>query len=506
LSSDRVQVEPKILCNGHFISFQRHPHPIHALLLNNGLIEKIYLHKERLPHHVKKIDLNGNYVAPGFIDSHTHLIARGIELQRIDLEGCRSLDNCLERLRSGLHKEDEVVFGSNWDESAWDTPQLDILNRYTLDKISKRRPVIMRRICGHFAVVNTKALQLIPKKWKIINRKNGHLYEDAALNLDRIFPIGNSGLERAIELGSAEATAKGITSIHEITNPQRFRLLHKVHRNRGLKIRCAAYIKSQYLEDILASGMSSGFGNEMLRFAGIKVYLDGSVGARTAAFKQFYEKMRTRGMILLSIQELGTIIKTANDNGIQLMIHAIGDRAVAHALKAFKKHISKSNPLRHRLEHVEKLDSSSIRHMAEMNMVASMQPNFVKRWQQPGGLYEQYLGKRYKEMNCFRRLLEAGIKVIFGSDCMPLGPLYGIQGALTHPFPCGRLDPIDAFRLYTQEPAFATFEEDKKGAIEAGRFADLVVLDKNPLTEKNLDTIKIVMVFVGGRIVYRKKC
>jgi len=499
-------VEPTILCNAHFISFRKHPHRIHAILIHNGLIEKIYLHRERLPRHVKKIDLNGNYVIPGFIDSHTHLIARGIELQRIDLEDCRSLDDCLEKLRSGLRKEDEVVFGSNWDESTWNTPRLDILNRYTLDKISKRRPVIMRRICGHFAAANTKALHLIPKKWRMVNRKNGHLYEDAALNLDKIFPVDNSALERAIELGIAEATAKGITSIHEITNPQRFRLLQMVQRNRGLKIRFAAYIKSKYLGDVLSSGMSSGFGNEMLRFAGIKVYLDGSVGARTAAFMRSYERIRTRGTILLSIQKLSNIIKTANDNGIQLMIHTIGDRAVAHALKAFKKHIGKSNPLRHRLEHVEKLDSSSIRHMAAMNMIASMQPNFVKRWQQPGGLYEQYLAERYREMNCFRRLLDAGIKVIFGSDCMPLGPLYGIQGALTHPSPCGRLDLIDAFRMYTQEPAFATFEEDKKGTIDTGRFADLVILDKNPLTERNLDTIKIVIVFVGGRIVYRKQC
>lgn len=499
-------MEPIILCNGHFITFQKKPHRIHALLLDNGLIAKIYSRRERLPQYIQKVDLKGNYVIPGFIDSHTHLIARGIELQRINLESCRSLEHCLEKLHSGLNKENDVVFGSNWDESTWNTPQLKLLNRFTLDRISKRKPVIMRRICGHFAVANTKALYHIPKKWRIVNRKNGYLYEDVVLNLDRIFPVENSVLERAIELGIAEALAKGITSIHEITNPQRFRFLQMVQRKGGLKIRCAAYIQSKHLSDVLPSGMSSGLGNDMLRFAGTKVYLDGSVGARTAAFARCYEKMRTRGTILLPIQGLRTLIKIANDNGIQLMIHAIGDRAVTHALRAFKKQNGTSNELRHRLEHVEKLDSSSIREMAEMNLIASMQPNFVKRWQQPGGLYEQYLAERYKEMNCFRRLLDAGVKVIFGSDSLPPGPLYGIQGALTHPSPCGRLNMIDALRLYTQEPAFATFEEDKKGTLDIGKFADLVVLNKNPLREKNLDTIKTVFVFVGGRIVYRTQC
>ncbi len=499
-------MEPTVLCNAHFITFHRHPRRIYALLLNNGLIEQIYSRKELIPKGVKKIDLHGNYVIPGFIDSHTHLIARGIELQRIDLGKCRSLDVCLEKLHAAARGSDSVVFGSNWDQSAWNEPLPINADRYTLDRISKRKPVVMRRICGHFAIVNTKALHCIPKKWKNIDWENGYLYEDAALNLNEIFQIDDATLKKAIDISAAEATAKGITSVHEIMNPRRLRLLQKVQREKGLKLRFAAYIKSKYLADVVSSGMSSGFGNDMLTFAGIKVYVDGSIGARTAAFKKPYEKTNKRGMILLSIPRLRSIIQTANDNGIQLMVHAIGDRAVTHTLKAFIKHIDKSNPLRHRLEHLEKLDSWSIRTMSNMNMIASMQPNFVRRWQQPGCMYEQYLAARYREMNCFRKILDAGIRVVFGSDCMPVGPLYGIQGAIEHPFSCGRLESTDALRLYTKDAAFATFEEDRKGTIDTGKFADLVVLSKNPLTEKNVDMIKIIMVFVGGKIVYKTTC
>ncbi len=499
-------MEPAVLCNAHFITFHRHPRSIHALLLRNGLIAQVYSRKELIPNGIKKIDLKGNYVIPGFIDSHTHLIARGIELQRIDLGKCRSLDDCLEKLRAAARGRSKLVFGSNWDQSAWEKSLLDKVNRYTLDRISKRKAVVMRRICGHFAVVNTTALHRLPTKWKYIDRENGYLYEDAALSLNEIFQLGDETLEKAIEIGTAEATAKGITSVHEITNPRRFRLLQIMQRRKRLKVRFAAYIKSKYLADVVSSGMSSGLGNHLVMFAGIKIYLDGSVGARTAAFAKSYKKMNTRGRILLSIPRLRSIIKIANDNGIQLMIHTLGDRAVAHALTAFNKNIAKSNPLRHRLEHVEKLDNWSIRAMSHMNIIASMQPNFVRRWQQPGGLYEQYLAERYKEMNCFKKLLDAGVKVIFGSDSMPVGPLYGIQGAVEHPFPCGRLEPIDALRMYTEDAAYATFDEYRKGTIDVGKFADLAVLSKNPLTEKNLDTIKIIMVFVGGRIVYINKC
>ena len=277
-----------------------------------------------------------------------------------------------------------------------------------------------------------------------------------------------------------------------------------------MNLRFAIYILSKYLQSILKSGMSSGLGDDFLKLAGIKVFCDGSVGAKTAAMKKPYKGLRTRGKILVSKQKLNSIIKEAEKNGLQLMVHSIGDRTTAEILKVFEKNIKPlssgvKNPLRHRLEHIEILDDASIKKMARMNLIASMQPNFARRWQHPGGLYECYLSKRYKEMNCFRKLYDAGVKVIFGSDCMPLGPLYGIKGAHQHPFSCGRLSRKEAFKMYTKAGAYATFEEGKKGTVEKGKFADLVVLDKNPLKEKNLDDIKILMTIVNGKVMYRRK-
>jgi predicted amidohydrolase YtcJ len=234
----------------------------------------------------------------------------------------------------------------------------------------------------------------------------------------------------------------------------------------------------------------------------MKIYLDGSIGAKTAATILPYQHTRKRGNLLLSMSMVSNFVKRAEEHGIQLMIHAIGDRTIHEALKVFEKNMSSRNVLRHRFEHIEMVDSASVEKIAKMNIIASMQPNFVRQWQMPGGLYEHSLGARYKKMNCFRELVNAGVRVIFGSDCMPLGPLYGIHGAINHPFPCGKLTPFEALRFYTEEGAYATFDEEKKGTIEPGKFADLIVLNKNPLTENNLDNIHVVAVFVNGSQVY----
>jgi hypothetical protein len=162
------------------------------------------------------------------------------------------------------------------------------------------------------------------------------------------------------------------------------------------------------------------------------------------------------------------------------------------------------NPFRHRLEHLEILTDASVADIGCLKIVASMQPNFVERWQNPGGMYHKIIGSRYTRMNCFKSLLNTRAKVLFGSDCMPLGPLYGIRGAVGHPSTCGKLHIADAFRLYTTAGAYGTFDEKKKGKIEPGYFADMVVLDKNPLIEKNLASIRIDSVMVAGGFVYKR--
>lgn len=497
-------MKPALLYNARFVTLQKSTRDITAILLNNGTIDEVFMAGKKLPPAIKKIDLRRNYVIPGFIDSHTHLISRGLELQRIDLGKCSSLRECLEKLRAAVKQDDDVVFGSNWDEWKWPDGQKDQLTKEVLDKISKQKPVIMRRVCGHFAVVNTKALASIPRYWKIVDRKNGFLFEDVVNNLNEIFKPSRDILKKAIDLATTEAHSHGITSVHEIATPERFRVLQEIKRQRGLRQRFAVYIPREYLHEVVSSGLLSGLGDDVLKFAGIKVYIDGAIGAQTAALSKPYRHTNNKGMLLISMKRLTKIIEIAEDSGIQLMIHSIGDRSTHHVVKTLEGSLKKNNRLRHRLEHVEIIDDYSIDAMARINVLASMQPNFVERWQSPGSMYEHYLGTRYRDMNCFKKLLDRGVRVIFGSDCMPMNPLYGVRGAVDHPFRVGRLNPREALRCYTSEAAYATFDEGKKGRIERGGFADLAVLDKNPLRRETVREATVVMTFVHGEVVYKK--
>jgi hypothetical protein len=392
-----------------------------------------------------------------------------------------------------------MVFASNWDESGWQHDERDQLSRKTLDRISRKKPLIMRRVCGHYAVVNTPALRRIDKTWTIVDRQKGLLYENVVLNLNDIFAPSDEMLEKALVLATRKALRLGITSVHEIGNTKRFRLLQKHHKD--LKVRFALYLTHRYHASIIASGLRTGYGNDWLRFAGTKVYIDGAIGARTAALWNTYRKTRQRGRILFSTRRLENLVRSAETHGIQLMIHSIGDRSNDLVLDVLGKNITPGNPLRHRLEHLEILGDKAIQKISRLKIIASMQPNFVRRWQNPGGMYEGIIGSEYISMNSFRSLIKARARVVFGSDCMPLGPLYGIPGAVRHPSLCRRLHISDAFRLYTEAGAYPTFEEKKKGKLEPGYLADLLVLNKDPLEENNLSQLKVKSVMVGGRFV-----
>jgi predicted amidohydrolase YtcJ len=496
LTKNKPPCEVFLLENANCVEFAKRRVAQTSLYLEKGVIKAKISPGNRLPTGIPRIDIKGKYVIPGFIDCHTHLISSGIEMQRLDLSSCRSLDECLQ-LISVQAKTRDLVFASNWDENSWRRDEREKLNRKILDRISRKKPIIMRRICGHYAVVNMPALRHISKNWKIVDRRNGSLYEDAALNLNEIFRPTDEMLEKALSLAAKKALSLGITSVHEISNPRRFRLLQE-HRH-DLQIRFAVYLTLKYHPHVIASGLRSGIGDDWLKFAGTKIYTDGSLGARTAALQRSYVNTHCRGKVLVAERRLNDLVRSAEEHGIQLMIHSIGDRSSALVLRSLRRSIRPGNPLRHRIEHLEILEQPAITDIGRLKIIASMQPNFVRRWQNPGGLYNRLFGSHYLEMNCFKSLIKARAKVVFGSDCMPLGPLYGIAGTVRHPSACGKLDIADAFRLYTEAGAFATFDERKKGKLEPGYFADLVVLNKNPLLEKNLDALKIETVIVGGK-------
>jgi hypothetical protein len=264
----------------------------------------------------------------------------------------------------------------------------------------------------------------------------------------------------------------------------------------------------EYLDGIVKLGLGPGFGDERLRLGPVKIFSDGSIGAGTAALKEPYlGNLREQGILIWSREELEEMVLKAYESDVQLAIHAIGDRAVELVLDCFERANEKEKKtLRHRIEHCEMLSPEQIRRMKEMSIIASMQPNFVGQWGLPGGMYEVRLGKeRTAEMNPFALLKKAGVKLAFGSDCMPFGPLYGVHWAVNAPFPSQKISPEDALKAYTIGGAYASFEEGYKGTIEEGKLADLVVLDGNPFTgPSGIKDMAIQLTIFDGKVVYER--
>jgi predicted amidohydrolase YtcJ len=487
--------ERLILANCQAVDFAKGETRRVHINVDRDKIAKVIPGSTRLVRGIRALDLKGRYVIPGFTDSHAHLMAHGIELQRIDLGKCRSADDCLEKLRN--HRDRPEIFGVNWDESGWVRGKKEDIDRSALDRINPAKPVIMRRVCGHFAIVNTPALKRIGPKWKIVDRKKGYLYEDAALFLNLIFSPSDEMLEKGLDMAMEEALSLGVTSLHEITNIRNFKMFQSL-RSR-LRVRVALYTYWEVLDAVIEAGFQSGIGDNYLKFQGIKIFMDGSIGARTAAMTKPYPGTNNSGKLLVDKERLKKMICKAEKNSLQLIIHSLGDRATETVIRAFEELRVKGDRLRHRIEHLEVVSDRQIERIARLGLYASMQPNFTRRWQQPEGLYEQYLGSGYRKMNPFRKVVAAGIPLVFGSDSMPMGPLFGLTGAIQHPNPSCRLDPARAFGAYTERPAYAVFEEGRIGRIETGMLCDLAVLDRNPLAVSDSSLIKVENVILGGQ-------
>jgi predicted amidohydrolase YtcJ len=410
-----------------------------------------------------------------------------------------------------------VILGYNWDESLWETPRY--ITKHDLDHIATKNPVILIRVCGHLISVNSvtlKQLDLDPDDAGIDRDKESGEMTGVLRDIPvdtRKFQTSVEDLAKAIVEGGRYANSVGVTSVHE--NLYRRQLPYvaeyvKLNKQGKLTVRVYANLEAKLIDLIAGLGVPSGLGNDTFRLGGIKVFTDGSLGAQTAAISQPYlDKPDTDGLMLFDEEDYQFLIKTANELGLQVSTHAIGDRAIELVIRVHEKVSKKelTQKLRHNIIHAELLTAPLIKRVKKLDMLLLMQPNFVHRWGLPNGMYDLRLGsERAKQLNNFRRVLDAGIKVAFGSDCMPMDPIYGIFSAVTHPNPAIKISVEEAIRLYTIDAAFASFEEDRKGSLIPGKLADFVVLSANPfeIASEELKDIKVLATYVGGRCVFSR--
>ncbi len=449
----------------------------------------------------RRIDLAGGTLLPGFIDAHTHLIHWGLRFVRPDLGDTQSLDEALERVSLAHHRlpPGGALLAEGFDDSRWGRPRFP--TRADLDAITTERPVILRRVCGHMAVANTKALSLLPADAST-DPDSGLLVEDAAMGLSRHFPPSSAELDQAFAEAQKSYHAMGVTAVHDMATPEHLRAYARAAAAGGLRLSITAILTRPHLDLLAGAGLGAGWSRGRVRVWGVKFFADGSLGARTAALLDPYEDAPGEtGMLLLTRDELAAAVRTGEEAGIPLAVHAIGDRAVRTVIDAFAAGGAQAST-GHRIEHLEMVAAEDLDRMKRMGIIASLQPNFIGRWGQAGGLYETRLGRRRTAlMNPLRRIRDRGIPLILGSDAMPAGVLPGLAAAVAAPHPGQRLTPAEALEGATRDAAAAVGDHEG-GRIVPGARADFVLLDRDPLSGDGALQGAVRQTLVGGETVW----
>jgi predicted amidohydrolase YtcJ len=467
------------------------------------------------------VDLVGKTVVPGFIDAHTHMVDQGLFQLHVDLYHAASRQEALARVarRVGQTAPGEWVLGYRWLENEWENQSY--FSRQELDAIAPDQPVLLTRLDGHLGCVNSAALARLPDSADLRGvlrgpdgAPNGALVEDALGSIQKLIQLSPAQREEAILAGVQEANRLGVTSIHDMVVDAELSRAYQALVDRGeLKVRVYLNFAAGLLENLERAGLVTGFPGRprtgdspgWLRLGAIKIFADGAVGPHTAAVQPgaYVNAPDEMGLLIYEAEELAELVCQTHQAGFQLAIHTIGDRALDVVLDALAAAL-KAHPRpdhRHRIEHAEMASREHAGRLAQLQLIASMQPNFVvENWSE----YAGRLGEaRAVTTNPLGWMVEAGVPLALGSDVMPLDPLFGLHCAVNRAESAQRLTPAQALHGYTWGGAFAAFEETVKGLLAPGYLADIAVLSHNPLTDPAaLEESRVLLTMVNGQVVY----
>ncbi|GBC83035.1 N-substituted formamide deformylase [bacterium HR10] len=480
------------------------------------------------------LELKGRLVLPGFIDNHTHFVNGGFQLLSVDLRDARDPQEFARRIaeRAKALPPGRWITGGNWDHELW--PGAPLPRKEWIDPYTPNTPVFVTRLDGHMGLANSLALRQAGITRETPDPPGGTIardpqtgeptgiLKDAAMSLVyRVIPEpSDHEYDEALRAALREAARFGVTSIQDITEWAHWPVYRRARERGELTVR--VYARTPITEwerqrDLVAR---EGAGDAWLRLGGFKGFVDGSLGSTTALFFEPYtDAPHTNGLLHNQMFPEGIMkqrIAAADRAGFQCSIHAIGDKANALVLDIFEEVIRENGPRdrRFRIEHAQHLRPQDIPRMARLGVIASMQPYHAiddGRWA------EKRIGReRCKTTYAFRSLLDAGVRVTFGSDwtVAPLNPLLGIYAAVTRRtldgknpngwFPEQKISMEEAVRAYTVSGAYAEFAEHLKGSLEVGKLADLVVLSRDIFTipPDEIPQVEVLLTIVGGKIVY----
>ncbi len=478
------------------------------------------------------IQARGGLIMPGFADGHTHFVDGGFQLASIDLRNAATPQEFVRRIKeyAAKLKPGEWILGGDWDHTLWRGAPLP--HHEWIDSVTPNNPVFLSRLDGHMALANAATMRAAKVTRETRDPIGGEMPRDAHGEPIGIFKDNAEGLidaaipaptpeqeDSALARALAYAASLGVTATSNMSaswaNLAAYKRMERAGR---MTARVFLYLPIDGWKAV-AESVSQGPGDDWVHINGVKGYMDGSAGSRTAYFfEPFSDSAGYRGLMRQPEPQMRAWVGAADSAGLQIAVHAIGDQANAIILAIYDSvtHAHGARDRRFRVEHAQHLRPQEIPLFGQRRVVASMQPYHAiddGRW------VEQRIGpERIKTTYAFRTLLDTDAPLAFGSDwtVASLNPMMGVYAAVTRRtlddknpggwVPEQKISVGEALRAYTYGNAWATFNEQKWGTLAQGRFADVVVLDHDPfaVAPESLGTIKPRYTIVGGKVVYSK--
>ena len=479
----------------------------------------------------QKIDARGGAIIPGFIDSHAHLYGLGKALAEIDLRGTATVEEAVQRVAdaAAANPGRGWLEGRGWDQNDW--PVKEYPHREMLDRVARKRPILLRRVDGHAAWASTMALALAgitietpdPPGGSIVRDARGEptgvLIDNAVSLVTQVIPAPDQAeVRRRLRLAAEHCLRLGVTSVHDAgVSWERAQLMKELAAAGELGVRVHAMYDDEAAT--LAAALEAGpwtSEDGMLSLRAVKLYADGALGSRGALLLQDYsDQPGHRGLAVTDAGHLRQVMRTMGGAGFQVCTHAIGDGGNRLVLDLYEEVLGELKPrdARWRVEHAQILDPADIPRFAKLGVVAAMQP--VHCTSDMDWADERLGADRLKGAYAWQSLLKTGAHLCYGTDfpVEKVEPLEGLYAARTRMHPDGTpiggwrpeeaVDARTALWLYTAGGAWAAFAEDELGVIAPGYRADLAVLDGDPVacTAAELLTMKVTATVVAGRLV-----
>lgn len=510
---------------------------VQALAVKDGKILAVGSNEDIDAHvgrNTRVVELNGRTLTPGFIDAHTHFIDGGFGLSRVQLRDAATPEEFARRIGEFAKTvpAGTWILGGDWDHELWGG---ELPRKEWIDSVTPDNPVFVNRLDGHMSLANTAAIQAahIDENGRTPDPAGGTIVRDPATGevagvfkdeaMGLVYPAipdpSEEELDAAFQAAARHALSLGVTQVHDMANWSSLATYQRAEARGALPLRVYSVVQIAGWERLRDYVAENGRGDDMLWWGGLKGFVDGSLGSTTAWFYEPYDdEPGTSGFMTTDSVKLRSWIESADAAGLQILVHAIGDRANDWILDVYREaaEMNGNRDRRFRVEHAQHLTPEAIRRFADQRVIASMEPYHAA---DDGRWAEKRIGpERIKGTYAFRSLLDAGVTLAFGSDwtVAPIDPILGMDAAVTRRTidganpdgwqPQEKISLEETVRAYTQGAAYAGFVDEKVGRLEPGMLADLTLFSDDifSVDPKSLRDVRVDMTVVGGNVAFER--